>query len=569
MNIICPGRIVPIFLIYLISFACVGHAQQSFDAKRIEATTSALIRKVYPACVRIWGFDTVKKVQNSAQFSGVVVSTEGHILTAAHAIKSGKIYLVNFPDGRSVLAEGKGRMASESQGRPDMAMVKILEEGMWPHAEMGWSSSLKLNSPCISIAYPTTLSQKLPSVRFGRISRLNDMWGFLVSTCAMEPGDSGGPLFDDQGRVVGIHSRIDVDEKINYEVPVDLYRKYWTALNLVKDYSSLPTEEDRFAADPMEAAIKPIAELENMDRQFDRTVPDFNSSCLKINSSLKGKPQKVYGTVLNIDAKKVSSKFRSGSFLLSKSSLVGDGISVDLGTGELISAIVMSRDKMLDLVLLYLPVKLKSSVRISALTDSNSIPLADLGKFLLSMFPRQQHTVSVLGSGYFGLDKKFSSGYFGASATFIDKQIVLTRIAPGSPAAIAGLMLQDQVTGINGVSISLPPEYGKELMQYELGDTITVQGQRTSIPFSLKVVLTSMPSGSKHPADYFSGGKSIRRDGFDKVFTHDAIIKPEECGSPVFDLMGKFYGINIARFSRTSCLVMPADVISKFVLKSL
>jgi serine protease Do len=270
-----------------------------------------------------------------------------------------------------------------------------------------------------------------------------------------------------------------------------------------------------------------------------------------------------------MEAKKVSTKFRSGSFLLSKSSLVGEDISVDPGTGELLSAVVVSRDKMQDLVLLYLPAKLKSNVRISALTDSTIIPLADLGKFLLSIFPGQQHKVSVLGSKYFGLDKKFSSGYFGASATFIDKQIVLTRIAPGSPAATAGLLLQDQVTGINGVSISLPPEYGKELMQYEPGDTITVQGQRTLIPFSLKVVLTSMPSGSKHPADYFSGGKSIRRDGFDKVFTHDVILEPEECGGPVFDLNGKFYGINIARFSRTSCLVMPADVISKFVLKSL
>src|SRR5690606_19819247 len=117
-------------------------------------------------------------------------------------------------------------------------------------------------------------------------------------------------------------------------------------------------------------------------------------------------------------------------FLLSKSSLVGEDISVDPGTGELLSAVVVSRDKMQDLVLLYLPAKLKSNVRISALTDSTIIPLADLGKFLLSIFPGQQHKVSVLGSKYFGLDKKFSSGYFGTSATFIDKQIVLTRIAP-------------------------------------------------------------------------------------------------------------------------------------------
>lgn len=545
-----------------------GYAQQSFDAKRIEEMTSAVIKKAYPACVRIWGFDTLKKTQNSAQFSGVVVTAEGHILTAAHAIKPGKAYLVNFPDGRTALAEGRGRMASETQGRPDVAMVKIIGNGAWPFAEMGWSSSAKLNSLCVSIAYPATLNQKLPSVRFGSIRRLTDIWGFIVSTCAMEPGDSGGPLFDELGRVIGIHSRIDVAEKINYEVPVDLYRKYWTALNTVEDYASLPSE-DNFSADSKKAEIKPIIEPEDFDREFATALPDFRGSCLRINSQLDGKTQQAYGTVLVIDVKPVNAKLQTGNYLLSKSSLVGDTILVESATGEPVAATVISRDKNQDLVLLHMPLKLKSGIKLSALPDRAVITTNDLGKFLLSIFPGQQHTVSVLGSSYFGLDKKFSSGYFGASATFIDEKIILTRIAPGSPAAAAGLLLQDQITAINGVPISLPPEYGKELMKYEPGDRVIIQGIRASVPFMLPVVLSFMPVSSKHPADYFSGGKSIRRDGFDKVFTHDAIIKPEECGSPVFDRNGKFYGINIARFSRTSCLVIPPDVIRNFVLKSL
>lgn len=555
-------------LIFFCSFYCVAETYaQSFEAKLIEAKTSALIKKVYPACVRIWGYDTVKKVQNSAQFSGVVVTAEGHILTAAHAIKSGKIYMVNFPDGSSVLAEGKGRIASESQGRPDMAMVKIIKHGIWPHAEMGWSSSLKLNSLCVSIAYPATLNQKLPSVRLGRISRLTDIWGFIVSTCAMEPGDSGGPLFDDQGRVVGIHSRIDVDEKINYEVPVDLYRKYWTALNVAEDYTALP-EAENFSADPNEVEIVSVPELEDLDHAFATASPAVKGICLRINSQLKGKTQHVYGTLLMMDAKPQHIKIKSGSYLLSKSSLVGDAISVQSETGERIAATVISRDKDQDLVLLHLPAKLKSGLRISTLADSTVTTLNDIGKFLFSIFPGRAAKVSVLGSSNFGLDKKFSSGYFGASATFIDKQIILTRIAPGSPAAKAGLLLQDQITGINGVPISLPPEYGKELMKYEPGDSILIQGVRASIPFNSPVSLDFMPESSKHPADYFSGGKSQRRDGFDKVFTHDAIIKPEECGGPVFDRKGKFYGINIARFSRTSALVIPADVIRQFMLKN-
>lgn len=569
MNRFYAGRVAfCLFIICLFCFARESYAQ-SFDVKQVQQITSSVIKKSYAACVRIWGFDTLKKAQNSAQFSGVVVTAEGHILTAAHAIRPGKIYLVNFPDGRSVLAEGKGRIASESQGRPDMGMIKIVENGKWPYTEMGWSSSLKVNSLCISIAYPTTLSQKLPSLRFGRISRLKDTWGFLVSTCAMEPGDSGGPLFDEFGRVVALHSRIDVKEEINYEIPVDLYRKYWSALNEVRDYESLPLKEDEVGSDLRAAEIKPIAELENIEKLLAESTAFRHNSCLTISSTINGKSQQVYGTILLFAQKSLHSKFKSGTFLLSKSSLVGDHVVAEAGTGEKLNPVVVSRDKENDLVLLYIARRLKSAVTLTALSDTSSVKFAELGKFLLSAIPGHDNHLSVLGSTCFGLDKKFSSGYFGASATFINKQIVLTRIASGSPAEKAGLMLQDQVTGINGVSISLPPDYGREIMKYEPGDTIVVNGNRNGVSYSLPVSLGIMPITGNHPADHFAGGKSQRRDGFKSVFTHDAILKADECGGPVFDLDGKFLGINIARFSRTSCLVMPISVIQQFILNSL
>jgi S1-C subfamily serine protease len=46
---------------------------------------------------------------------------------------------------------------------------------------------------------------------------------------------------------------------------------------------------------------------------------------------------------------------------------------------------------------------------------------------------------------------------------------------------------------------------------------------------------------------------------------HDSKIKPSECGGPVFDQNGKFYGINIARFSRTSSIAVPAKLVLEFL----
>lgn len=77
-----------------------------------------------------------------------------------------------------------------------------------PYAQMGESKSLVKNQPCLSISYPSGQRARLaPVVRFGHLVRDGGGTKMLQSTALMEPGDSGGPLFDLNGRVVGIHSR--------------------------------------------------------------------------------------------------------------------------------------------------------------------------------------------------------------------------------------------------------------------------------------------------------------------------------------------------------------------------
>jgi serine protease Do len=77
--------------------------------------------------------------------------------------------------------------------------------------------------------------------------------------------------------------------------------------------------------------------------------------------------------------------------------------------------------------------------------------------------------------------------------------------------------------------------------------------------------LTEIPFQGNHPAYHFEGGRSNRFDGFQKVFPHDGKIKSNQTGSPVFVEDGTFVGLNIARFSRTCTLAIPADVILNFI----
>lgn len=493
----------------------------------------AAIEKAYPATVRVWAYDTTSKQQMSAQFSAVVVSPQGDIFTAAHTTVPGTTYKVMFPDGRSTIALALGEIElADDPMIPDVSTMKIITPGNWPYAEIGYSSSLKLQQPCISIAYPESLNQTLPCVRIGHISSLKDERGFLQSTCIMEPGDSGGPLFDYLGRVIGIHSAIGVPETENHEIPVDLYRKYRTALATAKKYNALPEITDTVGQDPLVAPMPKYS--------LPAALP---AACLLISSKIKDKEEKIYGTLF------------SQGYIISKSSMVGNEPEIHLN-GKLLKALVVSRDRDKDLVLLKVQDKLPAGI-------IPSTPAAlQLGQLLISENIDTANTLSVVGSLPLNLPKISSAGFLGASVAYKEGPVLLTFVRKGSPAAENDLKQGDELISINGVSIDKAEKYPAELQKYWPDDTISVQLKRAGALYTKQIVLTWKPViASSHPAEMFAGGKSVRRDGFTGVFVHDAVMTPDHCGGPVFDTDGNFRGINIARYSRTATLVMPADMV--------
>ncbi|MCI9846008.1 trypsin-like peptidase domain-containing protein [Flavobacterium pectinovorum] len=510
-----------------------------------------ILEKSYPAAVKLWGIDSLSSKQNSPQFSGVVVKPEGIILTAAHAIHPGNFYRVHFPDGKTVSAKALGRMGIKSmQGRPDVGMLKIMDPGTYPFAEMGWSDSMSTNNLCVSIAYPTTLNQDVPTIRVGKIATVLDPWGFMVSTCKMEPGDSGGPLFDNLGRVIAIHSRIAIDEDINYESPVNLFREYWEDLLQPVNYAELPSTKHQFAPDTSK---------DKLINYLNVTPSNLVTKGI-IEIVSKGDNTKIiaFGTLIKPEDK--SGKF---TCIVTKNSLLTNAVVVKID-GKLYDAKVVATSLSNDLALLKINKINKEAISKTKVTDS----FKNLGIPLVSSLSDNKNELSSLGSDVFKFETKPAKGYFGAGANFIKGNITITSFGPDSPAAKAGLQVQDQVKFINGIAVTKPEDYGRELMQYLVGDTISIKGLRNGEEFDYNVVLEKSPL-SDHPSNKFEGGRSERFDNFESVFAHDAKLKPHQCGGPVFKADGTFIGINIARFSRTCSLAIPADVIFNFVESSL
>ncbi|MEP3478471.1 MAG: trypsin-like peptidase domain-containing protein [Fuerstiella sp.] len=212
------------FCILLVGSTSVHGAE--IEIEPLQQQIYSTIQSVKPAVVSLG--------RRGSAFSGVIVSKEGHILSAGHAVEPGEQYRVILPDGRRLTAVGKG-----SNPQADCALLKITsDETDLPFVEMGESGSLVRNQPCLSISFPGGQGlQGVPVVRFGRIVRSARGSRMLQSTALMEPGDSGGPLFDLQGKVIGIHSRIGLDMSRNYDVPIDTFAAFWNELNRQKSFT--------------------------------------------------------------------------------------------------------------------------------------------------------------------------------------------------------------------------------------------------------------------------------------------------------------------------------------------
>jgi len=541
-------------LLSTVIFPIIVNAQKN-DVTELERRTKLAIEKAYPACVRIWGYDTVKKVQTSSQFSGVVVDPDGTVLTVSHAIQPNRTYKLRFPDGKETIAVALGKMGlPEMQNRPDLGMMKITEKGNWPFAELGWSYSLKVNEPCMSISYPETLNQLLPTIRFGKINSVLTEWGFIDSSCKMEPGDSGGALFDLFGRVIGLHSRCDTLESKNYEVPIDSYRKFWEDLKITQNYTVIPKGSQEKRIDPKEKSINSLDFLDRLPSAFS-FLQDLNKhQC--ILQSIKGSS--------GITARATIFDYKGKTWLVSKNSIVGENVST-FENGQQITLGIIARDIPNDLVLLSSRVKIGHPITMKDLKSPTSITKEELGTFLISPIDGRLQ-ISVLSSRLIDLPKKFSVGFIGMAANFQNGKAIVTRLLPGSPATKAGIKQGDHVMSINGIAISDADRYNTQMQQSVVGDTLVIVINHGDIAQTINIVAIQRPVSS-HVAEQFAGGKSTRLDDFSNVFVHDAVIKPEECGGAVFDRNGNFCGINIARFSRTATIVMPSQKIVELIEK--
>jgi serine protease Do len=245
-----PFRLICVLLGYVFGLALgmseiVGRAQEPVTVNKNEIKTLPdVFQKSDPESIAdLKSFEThlkeiLPRLQsatvavriNEAHGSGVIVTPNGLIMTAGHVSgRPGRPAEITLSDGTTVSGRTLGRNRNLDSG-----LIQI-EGGRndWPFCPretmVNGKSKTKLGDWCIVLGHPGGyMKGRSAPLRVGRVIMIGQR---LVQTdCELVGGDSGGPMFNMNGEVIAINSRIGQPLEFNFHVPTQVYEKEWDQL---------------------------------------------------------------------------------------------------------------------------------------------------------------------------------------------------------------------------------------------------------------------------------------------------------------------------------------------------
>jgi hypothetical protein len=176
-------------------------------------TTTEIARRVSPSVVVIEGTSDSGDVLGS----GFLVSKDGKIVTNLHVIrdlKSARVQLASGEvfDSLSVLAMDERR---------DLAIVHVAGFDL-PALELGNSNSVKVGEPVVILGSPKGLEGTVTAGILSSVRDTGDGFKVLQTDAAVNPGNSGGPLVNAKGQVIGVVSfKLRSSEGLNFAIPIN------------------------------------------------------------------------------------------------------------------------------------------------------------------------------------------------------------------------------------------------------------------------------------------------------------------------------------------------------------
>ncbi|MDO8569840.1 MAG: trypsin-like peptidase domain-containing protein [bacterium] len=216
---------------------------------KISATTlsnSQIIKKVKPAVVYI--------ETDAGTGSGMIISSDGFILTNAHVVVNSTTANITLSSGNIYLASVVGR-----DENVDLAVLKVNAQNL-VKVDFGDSNTAEQGDEVFTLGYPFGIKGDV-SFKEGTISRkiIDGANAYIETSAEIHPGNSGGPLVNTEGNVVGVNSAsfgqsikgIAVGETIKFAIPINI------AKNLIPELKAglrviAPKTETPVTGDPFQ-----------------------------------------------------------------------------------------------------------------------------------------------------------------------------------------------------------------------------------------------------------------------------------------------------------------------------
>ncbi len=169
-------------------------------------TVSSVVGDVGPAVVRVEPGSSAGG--RGGLGSGSVLSPDGLVVTNSHVVQGERIVTLTLADGRQIEAQ---RLGDDPQ--TDIALLRATESAL-PFAEFGDSKTLRIGQIAIAIGNPLGFESTVTAGIVSALGRsIRSQTGHLIddviqTDAALNPGNSGGPLVDSSGRIIGVNTAV-------------------------------------------------------------------------------------------------------------------------------------------------------------------------------------------------------------------------------------------------------------------------------------------------------------------------------------------------------------------------
>ncbi len=524
--------------------------EDASDLLAIERVARDVAKRAVPCTV---GLEI--RSRTLAQGSGVIVSDDGYILTAAHVVgQPGYDVRISFSDGK--VAKGK---TLGIHALADIGVVKITDKGKWPYAPLvAEEHGPAAGDWCLVTGHPNGFQAKRSApVRFGRVVDVREH--VLRTDCPIMAGDSGGPLFDMQGRVIGINSRISSDTTENLHGPVLACLAAWKQLEAGEVYPPRPASRflDQLDVDHDGSLTRSELTDDFRRRVFDRLAEKFgldpkrtysideltsdfgwqkltmpvlnavNFSRERIGQSLsrrnfvRGREvRSAFADVVaragestvrvDCDGERVAlgTVVRADGWVVTKASQLQGDAQCRLSDGRTLPAEIVGVDKGHDLAVLRIDAK-----DLTAVVWSTGSPELAPGSWLVT--PGTQGDVESVGVLSVAARRIGQPAVLGVTILSTDNAARIAGVIPDSGAADAGILDGDVITHVMGHAVTDVEEIRELLQNFREGDVVTARIARGNEELKVDVTLgapenVSLGVGRRRLA----GPLSDRREGF-------------------------------------------------------